>query len=141
MNSYPKNYSNLSTFKVLFIIYGALGCLFSLFFLMYGFIGAMLSSNFENLPNNQEMPFNPGSLFMGIGIVGFIFVATASVFCFVTANNFAKRKGFGVIFATSIIICFTGILGIVLAIFTLIEIHKPHIKALLKREQDDHEVV
>lgn len=81
------------------------------------------------------MPFNPGHIFMIVGICITFFAITSGTLCFFAAKCLRETKGHTFILIVSILLAITGgILGILLCVFTLIEINKPHIKALFNGE-------
>jgi len=50
------------------------------------------------------------------------------------ASKYLKEiKNYNFIFVVAILNCLTGILGIVLGIFTIIELNKPDVKALFNK--------
>lgn len=128
MNYHQQLPNNLNTFRILFIVYGAFAMLFSLFGVLYAGIGSFV---FNNLPEEANMPFNPGHIFMIVGICITFFAITSGTLCFFAAKCLKETKGYTFILIVSILVAVTGgILGILLCVFTLIEINKPHIKGL-----------
>lgn len=129
-NITPAN--NLSTFRTLHLVYGILIMFFSLFFLGYAFFGNFM---FNQIPQEElnEMPFNPGIIFVIVGVIGFICCLTAGILNLLSSKYMNEQRNYSFVFAVAIVNCLTGILGILLGIFTLIEIGKPHVKALLKK--------
>jgi len=121
---------NLNTFSILHLVKGILTLLFSLFFLFYAFIGGFLSTILEHkVLENPEMPFNPGNIFIIIGVIGFIITVVMGILILLTAKYIKARRNYTFIFVMSIINCLSVPLGTLLGIFTIIEINKPHIKA------------
>lgn len=124
---YPTS-DNTSTFHVLHIVKAVLTFFVSLLFLIYAFMGTIFS-NIPHFQNNPEIPFNLSMLVSIIGIVGFIVVVILGVLNLLTARYIKEKRNYTFIFVMSIINCLSGILGILLGVFTIIEINKPHIKA------------
>ena len=120
--------NNLSTFRVLFLVKGILTLCFSIFFIFYAFIGTI----FGNIEDFKDLDFNPGIIFMVIGAIGFFFTIIFGVLTLIAAKNLKDVKGYNFIFVVAILNCLTGILGILLGVFTLVELTKPHIKQLFE---------
>jgi len=118
--------NNLNTFRVLYIVKGILTLLASLFFIGYSFIGVFI----DNLKDTQDLEFNPSIIFFVIGIVGFVITIVFGILTLMAAKYINERRKFNFIFVVAILNCLTGILGILLGVFTLVELNKPHIKAL-----------
>lgn len=122
---------NLHTFKILFLVQGILTLLFSLFFLFYAIMGSALSGVFneqQSISGRNDMPFNPANIIIMIGIIGFIITVTIGSLTIVASQRMQQLRSYTFIFVMSIVNCLTGLLGILLCIFTLIEISKPHVK-------------
>lgn len=132
METQPSN--NLDTFKTLFIIKGILNLLFSLFFLIYAFIGFFIPAVEQN-NSFEEMPFNFFAIFQIIGIVGFFISIAFGIMTIVAASYIGKRKHHTYIMVMAVLNCLTGILGILLGVFTIIELQKPHVKALFNQNK------
>ena len=79
------------------------------------------------------MPFNPADIFFYIGIVGFVIAVTLGILTIIAANYIDKQKSYNFIFVIALVNAITGILGILLAVFTLIELTKPSIKSLFEK--------
>ena len=123
----PNN--NLHTYRILFLVYGILTLVFSLFFLLYAGFGFFIEGIIEK-EANKELPFNPASIIMIIGGIGFVFAVITGILTIIASNYIKAVKNYNFVFAMAIVNCLTGILGILLGIFTLIEISKPETKAL-----------
>jgi hypothetical protein len=76
------------------------------------------------------VPFNPGIIFIVIGVIGLIFCVTLGVLTLLVSKYIKERKNYNFIFAMAIVNCLTGILGILLGVFSLIELNKPEVKKL-----------
>lgn len=125
---YTKN--NLNTLRILYLIKGILTLCFSIFFIIYGCIGFVLGDIFQNNETNIDTPLNFGWVFIIIGSTGLIICTTLGVLTLLTSKYLKKIKNYNFIFAMAIVNCLSGILGITLGIFTLIELSKPEIKKL-----------
>jgi hypothetical protein len=125
--------NNLDTFKTLFLVKGILTLCFSLFFIFYGCIGFIFTSIIENNETNTELPFNFGWVFVVFGSIGLLLCITLGILTLLASKYIKDIKNYNFIFAISIINCITGILGIVLGIFTIIELTKPDVKKLFNK--------
>lgn len=123
---------NLNTFRILFLIKGILTLCFSLFFVLYGGLGVV----FTNLDefSSAAQPFNPGYIFLIVGIVGFIFSITLGTLALIASKYLKEQRNHTFIFVVAIMNALTGVLGILLAVFTLIEISKPEVKELFNKK-------
>lgn len=133
MNTLQTN--NLSTFRTLFLIKGILTLCFSLFFLLYVgmgfFFGAIIA-----LDPTTDAPFNPGIIFIVIGGIGILITVTLGILTLMASKYLKEVRNYNFIFAMAIVNCLTGILGILLGVFTIIELHKPEVKALFFKDQN-----
>lgn len=140
--------NNLETFRVLYIIKGCLLTIPSLFIIgCIGFASSLLNSNGEyhyEMQSQGELPFDPFIILKflaSIGILISVLIIGFIVSNFLTAYFLKKKKNYYFIFTISILSLFTGILGILLGVFTLIEISKPEVKALFfnpNKNTSDH---
>ena len=121
--------NNLSTFRLLFLVKGILTLLFSLFFLAYAAMGTIFSK-IPEFNDDPAMPFNPGILFFIVGGIGFILTAVMGIITLMASKYIKETRKYDFIFVVSILNGVTGILGILLAVFTIIELMKPNVKAL-----------
>ena len=120
--------NNLSTLRVLHIIKAVLSILVALFVLLiFGGSGLLVAT--QDLKNN-ELPFNPGALMASVGVFLAIAIAITGVLNFLAAKYMRVERHHTFIMIVSIINCFSGILGILLGIFTIIEIQREHVKEL-----------
>lgn len=120
--------NNLSTFRVLFIIKGILTLLFSLFFVAYALFGVFI----DRIGEIEDMEFNPSFILIIIGAIGFTLTLIFGILTLVAAKYINETRNFNFIFVMAILNCLTGILGILLGVFTIVELNKPHIKALFE---------
>ncbi len=121
---------NLGTFKILFIVKGILNLMLGFIPLAYAaFFGFFASNN--NFPHEfNTPPFNTWFIFVAIGIFGFLVVVTFGVLTLLAAKYIHERKHYTFIIVVSVLNCFTGVLGILLGVFTIIELNKPNVKVL-----------
>jgi hypothetical protein len=127
--NYPVT-DNINTISILHLVKGILTFIFSLFFLLYAFMGEIFSK--ISAEQNTDAPFDIAMLFYVIGGIGFMICLILGLLNILSYSYLKQRKNHGFIFAVSIINCLSGVLGIVLGIFTIIEINKPHIKESFK---------
>jgi len=125
--------NNLSTFRTLFLVKGILTLLFSFFFIAYASIGGFLWNIDEITNDTNSLPFNPGIIFIIIGSVGFIISVVMGILTLLASKYLKDIKNYNFIFVIAILNCITGILGIILGVFTIIELHKPHVKELFNK--------
>lgn len=118
---------NLNTFATLHLVKGILTILFSLFFLLYIFLGAAM--NLAVFDQDPTMPFDPSIIIITIGTVGFIITMSIGILTLLAAKYIKERRNYNFVFAIAILNCLAGVLGIILGIFTIIDLNKPHVKA------------
>lgn len=109
--------------------------IFSLFFVFYAFMGGLFTgiAEFQQDPN---MPFNPGIIFIVIGIVGFVITIALGIVTLLASKYLKQRSNYTFVFAIAVLNCLSGILGILLGVFTIVELTKPHIKAQFEVKDD-----
>ncbi|MCG9972800.1 hypothetical protein [Christiangramia crocea] len=118
---------NLNVFRVLFLIKGIFTLLISFFPLIYIFMGLFIFNN--EWQNSHEFGLT-GLAFVLFGSVIFLFLLTLGVLTLLAGKYIGDRRKYDFIFVIAILNCFTGILGILLGIFTIIELNKPQVKQL-----------
>lgn len=126
---------NLDLLRVLFIVKGCFNFLGMFFFLIYAFMGTFLKAFISGFPNAQEQEPFPEQvtwIFVIIGAVGAFICLTFGILTLVAAAKIKARKSYNFIFVVSILNCFTGMLGIALGIFAIVELNKAHVKALFQ---------
>lgn len=121
--------NNLDTFRILWIVKGVLNLLVCLFFILYIFFGIFIWN--VNDPDFQD--FNPGILVMIIGGIGLVLTAIFGALTLLTAKYIKEKRGYNFILVMSVLNCLSGVLGILLGVFTIIEINKPHVKELFDK--------
>lgn len=125
--------NNLNLFQTLFLIKGIMTLLFSLLFIAYAFIGRFLGNIFEASNEANPISFNPGIIFIIIGSIGFIISLVMGILTLLASKYLKEIKNYNFIFVIAILNCLTGILGIVLSVFTIIELNKPLVKELFNK--------
>jgi hypothetical protein len=81
----------------------------------------------------DNMTFNPAIIFFIIGGVGFVIASVMGVLTLLASKYINEVRNYNFIFVVAILNCLTGILGILLGIFTIIELNKPHVKAFFNK--------
>ncbi len=124
---------NLNIFKTLFLVKGILNLLMALFFICYALFGGYIVNMAGSGGDLDNMTFNPAIIFFIIGGVGFVIASVMGVLTLLASKYINEVRNYNFIFVIAILNCLTGILGILLGVFTIIELNKPHIKALFNK--------
>jgi len=134
--------NNLETFRVLYIIKGCLLAIPSLFIIgMISFASSFLKNSGDyhyEIQSQGELPIDPFTILKyiaSLGILAILLIIGFVVSNFLTAYFLKNKKNYYFIFTISILSLFTGILGMLLGVFTLIEITKPEVKALFFKKE------
>lgn len=130
--------NNLPTFRTLYMVMGILNLIFSIFPLIYVFIGATISTVLRHSPSQQDnqLPFDPGIFFIVIGLVLFLFIITLGILNLTVAKSLKETRNYNFIFGMAIVNCtIGGVLGILLGVFTLVELNKPYVKELFDKNK------
>ncbi|TRO66850.1 hypothetical protein [Christiangramia sabulilitoris] len=122
---------NLGIFKILYIIKGIIILLFSILPLIFLIFGAVLFQ--ENQYSSDDSAFG-GIMIMIIGCTLFLFLFVLGILTMLTAKYLGEKKNYDFIFVMAIINCLTGILGIIMGIFTILELTKPDVKRLFVKQ-------
>lgn len=124
--------NNLPTFRILYLVSGILSFVFSFIPLIYVGIGLFFGEIYNEYPRTSRdaMPFNPGMFFVVFGLIFFVIIITMGILNLLVAKYIKETRNYNFVFAMAIVNCLGGILGILLGVFTLIEIHKPYAKEL-----------
>lgn len=118
---------NLRIFKILYIIKGILILAFSLIPLFYIFLGVYIFNENDMPQENSQLG---GAIVMFIGIALFLFFLAMGILTLLAAKYLGEQRNYDFIFVIAIINCLTGILGIILGIFTILELNKAQVKRL-----------
>jgi len=118
---------NLRIFKILYIIKGILILAFSLIPLFYIFLGVYIFNENDTPQENSQLG---GAIVMFIGIALFLFFLAMGILTLLAAKYLGEQRNYDFIFVIAIINCLTGILGIILGIFTILELNKAQVKRL-----------
>ena len=123
---------NMNTFRILFLIKGILDLLIGLIGLLYLSIGAFAGDLFQESAQRtgESLPFNTTVIFVFVGIVLLVLALITGIPALMASSRFKKRSGRTFIIVAAAFNCLTGILGILLCIFTIIELQKPDVKSL-----------
>lgn len=120
--------NNLSTLRILHIIKAVLGILGAIFILLL-FGGSGLFFATQDL-QNEDLPFNPGVFMAGMGVFAGLAFSITGILNFLAAKYIREERNHTFLMIVSVINCFSGILGILLGIFTIIEIQRADVKEL-----------
>lgn len=82
----------------------------------------------EAARNGDYMPFNPGNMFLIFGVVMVALALITGVPAIMASQRFHQKRGRTLIIVAAAINCITGVLGIVLCIFTIIEVQKQEVR-------------
>lgn len=127
--------NNLSTFSILYLVKGILTLSISLFFVFYVFIGFVIGNSDDWIHKTDSLPINPAIIIIAIGAIGLIISIAMGILTLLVSKYLREVRNYNFIFVMAIINCLTGILGILLGIFTIIELMKPEVKQLFFKEQ------
>lgn len=125
---------NLNTYRILFLIKGIFDLLISLIGLLYIVIGSFVGDAMRNDPfyNDANMPFDPSSLFVTVGVILIVISLVTGIPALIATSKIQKRENRSFIIVAASLNCLTGILGILLCIFTVLELQKPQVKEVFK---------
>ena len=126
--------NNLNTFRILFNVKGFLNLLFSLFFMAYAGFGLFFMNSLAAIEEDPALEFNPGIIFIIIGVIGILFTIAFGIVTLLAAKYIRETRNYNFIFVVAILNCLTGVLGILLGVFTIIELSKPEVKKLFGKE-------
>lgn len=130
---------NLNTFRTLFLIKGILNLVSILFFAIYAVMGMFFYNAMEFVqnidPNAPDIPINPGSIFIIVGVTGIVVCGIVGTLLLVATKNWSNRHNRKFLQIVAGINCITGLLGILLCIFTILELGKPEVKAVFDGEE------
>ena len=116
---------NLNIFRILYIIKGILLLFLSLMPGLYIFLGAHLFQNPD--VNDGELA---GTFLIIGGSLLFVILLIFGILTLLTAKYIGEKRRYDFVFVMSILNCLTGVLGIILGIFTIIELNKPKVRKL-----------
>ncbi|MDP5078452.1 MAG: hypothetical protein NWQ19_10170 [Nonlabens sp.] len=126
--------NNLNTLVVLHYVKAGLTVLAILFFALYMVFGLFMGDAMSR-DMNEELPFNPANIFVIIGIVGIVLCIIVGILDILAAKYIKQRKNHTFIIVVAAIHCISGLLGIGLGIFTIIELTKPEVKRLFDNKE------
>ncbi|MUP45992.1 hypothetical protein E0K83_09580 [Gramella sp. BOM4] len=127
----PQN-NNLHVFRILFIIKGILSLLLSLLPVIYFFIGTwMLTSQVQT----DQHAGLAGGIMMVVGGFIFLFLLALGIVTILAGKYIGEHKRYTFVLVVAILNCLTGILGILLGIFSIIELNKPEVKELFAKNR------
>ncbi len=121
---------NLGIFKILYIIKGIIILLFSFLPLIFLVCGWYLMQDHGISEHESNIS---GIIMITTGCAIFLFLLAIGILTLLTAKYLGEKKHYNFIFVMAIINCLTGILGIILGIFTILELSKPQVKRLFNQ--------
>ena len=125
---------NLNTFRILFLIKGILALLIVFLGIFYASLGSFVSgiAREEALQKGEQVPFDPAYIFIIIGgIISLLGLAT-SISALMASQRLNQKRGRTFIIVAAAINCLTGVLGVILCVFTIIELQKPEVKEVFE---------
>lgn len=133
--------NNLNTFKILYLVKGTLTLCFSLFFIVYAFLGVLFMESIQVSDSTDGMPFALDYLFFSsfgiiifiVACIGFLLTISLGILNLLASKYIKDVKNYNFIFAIAMVNCLTGVLGILLGVFTLVELTKPEVKSLFNK--------
>lgn len=121
--------NNLDTFKTLHMVHGILALATSILPLIYVGLGTWFTLG-EFPGANEAPPAEFGVLMIIFGLVFFLLILTFGILQLYAAKFIGQRKNYNFVFVMAVVTCLTGMLGLILGIFSIIELNKPHVKEL-----------
>ncbi len=117
--------NNLSTFRILFIVKGILNLLISLFVIAYmGFVFFLINAE------SGEIPHSAGLIITVVCSLVILISVAFGIGTIMAGRYLKEHRNYNFILVMSILNCLTGVLGILLGVFTIIELTKPEVKQL-----------
>ena len=120
-------------------IYGALVGLFSLLPLIYVGMGIMIMAAPLPANPNDPPPAVMGGIFVGIGLLAFVFILALAILNIVAGFSLSRRKGRTLIFIAAVMNLLNQPIGLVIGILTLLYMIQADVKTLFemaKYEED-----
>lgn len=71
---------------------------------------------------------------MVIGCVGAFFALVFGILTLMASKYLKEASHYNFILVMAVLNCLTGVLGILLGVFTIIELNKPEVRALFNKE-------
>jgi ABC-type Fe3+ transport system permease subunit len=126
--------NNLNTLVVLHYVKAGLNVLAILFFALYIGLGLFMSNTMSHEIGN-DLQYFPAKIFITIGIVGVFICVIVGILDLLAAKYIKQRKNHTFIIVVAAIHCISGLLGIGIGIFTIIELTKPEVKRLFDSKE------
>lgn len=123
--------NNLETYRVLYLVSGILNLLGVLGFMTYGFLGTLFLGHTDR---DAEIT---SWVFMLVGIVGASIFLIFGIINLLASKYIKEKRNYNFVFVAAVISCISGVLRLILGVFTIIEITKPEVKALFYSEEDN----
>jgi hypothetical protein len=110
-------------------VVGVLGCLP----IVHVVIGIQLIIDPGLAPGAAASPFNPGWVFVGVGVLIILVVWSLAAMLALTGRFLGRRTNYMFCFVIAIIVCLNFPLGTALGVFTLVVLNRPGVKELFGR--------
>lgn len=123
--SLPNNLSTLRGFYIVKAVFCFLATFFGLIFILIG-------------AKEIATDFSEGIKGITIGILFTLVAITLGVLYCYMAKFLSETKKYQFVYVMAIISCFGTVLGILLGVFTIIELNKPHVKALFLKNDSNN---
>ena len=123
--------NNLNIFRILYIIKGVLTLLGSLILLGYLIFIYSYTSETNTIPSADIGVQSILAIVLGIG---FLICLIVGILSLLAAKYIGQARNYTFVLVVAILSCLSGILGILLGVFTIIEINKPHVKILFDQK-------
>lgn len=125
---------NLNTFRILFLIKGILALLIVFLGIFYASLGSFVSgiAREEALQKGEQVPFDPAYIFIIIGGIITLLGLATSISALMASQRLNQKRGRTFIIVAAAINCLTGVLGVILCVFTIIELQKPEVKEVFE---------
>lgn len=123
--------NNLETFRVLYLVSGILNLLGVLGFMTYALFGAIFLGNLDKNVGNTSW------VFMLVGGIGSSIFLILGIINLLASKYIKEKRNYNFVFVAAVISCISGVLRLILGVFTIIEITKPEVKALFYPEEDN----
>jgi MFS family permease len=130
---------HLKTLSICHHVYAGLAACGSCFGGIYLAIGLTVPEMIRHAPKNQSqpMPEEVGKMFSllfgGVGVAIIVLALTLATLCFLSGRAIARHDNRTLSLVVAGIVCLTGVLGVVLGVFTFVLLLKPEAERLYAR--------
>lgn len=124
--------NNLNIIEILHYVKAGLIVFAIAFFALYAFFGMSIGGAISH-DAGSEMPFDFSTIFVIVGSVGIVMCLILGILDLLSARYIKQRKNYTFVLVVAGIHCVSGLLGLGLGIFTIVELTKPEVKALFSK--------